>query len=880
MSTGADTIPSLHMRLSIHRRTVAYLEEQRAHFGALAPIHIRHQLDEARQQIALVKADLRALGVAADEQPGDLESDWPSGAAMLHSLNGSALRAYLRTLVDRLSYLSLDGLAEWRGPALPLAQVYIERTLTPLTAGMPAASLAALLADRHARLLVEAEPGGGKTVALRRLALACATLALGNEREPPFFPRLLDPPLVPLLLEAHELIRSQQHNQSSTGQIGLWEMIEANLRCDGLASALPALEHALRVGDCLVLIDGLDDVVDNERGRVLITMLVRFVARYPDSRYVLTCRHLAALPVSSLFGFSSYSLPPFDDTGIDKLIAAYYPLITPLMALGFDEPDAQIAKLRSQVQANDRLHTLATNPLGAVLCLLTNAEGHTLPVARGLVFGRMVDLLLDGWERFRREGGAATLAQVLEVPALAGREARLALLQPLALAFQMRPDLSGDTPATLRSAEVEPWLRESLIRLGVESRRAVEQVIPRLLAWCCRQGLLVSDSTGSEYAMPWRGLREYLAARALVSQQDFPGKAYALAGESRWRDTLLLAVRDLSQGAGSHTARELLRLLLETPSGDTQRIVSDPLLAAECLLEFSTLSGPERYMLGDAQDRLQEMLQMVAAPASERVRAGLLLGQLGDPRFAQLLPPLVRVPAGLTLFGGRDGYEDEGPQQWVDVPAFAIGVYPVTNREYARFLAESPAQAVPKYWYNQAYNNPSQPVVGLLWHDAVAYCRWLTSKLHSAGFLPTSMEARLPLEVEWEKAASWDARRQVKRIYPWGDSWLPGAANTTEGRGTWVTAPVGAFPAGISAYGAHDMIGNVWEWTASEYASYPGALAPFHEGGSYTLRGSSCASLPTHARCTYRSRLPADYWRYHLGFRIVLGRPLAALGAV
>ncbi len=60
-----------------------------------------------------------------------------------------------------------------------------------------------------------------------------------------------------------------------------------------------------------------------------------------------------------------------------------------------------------------------------------------------------------------------------------------------------------------------------------------------------------------------------------------------------------------------------------------------------------------------------------------------------------------------------------------------------------------------------------------------------------------------------------------------------------------------------------------------EYASYPGAAQPFHESGRYTLRGPSCASNATHARCTYRSRLPPDAWRYHLGFRIVVGQPIA-----
>ena len=95
-----------------------------------------------------------------------------------------------------------------------------------------------------------------------------------------------------------------------------------------------------------------------------------------------------------------------------------------------------------------------------------------------------------------------------------------------------------------------------------------------------------------------------------------------------------------------------------------------------------------------------------------------------------------------------------------------------------------------------------------------------------------------------------------------------------ERREAWFTTPVGCYPDGTSAYGVYDMVGNVWEWTAGEYASYPDAATPFYEPGSYTLRGSSCVSLPSNTRCTYRSRLPAWHWRYHLGFRVVLARPL------
>jgi formylglycine-generating enzyme required for sulfatase activity len=234
---------------------------------------------------------------------------------------------------------------------------------------------------------------------------------------------------------------------------------------------------------------------------------------------------------------------------------------------------------------------------------------------------------------------------------------------------------------------------------------------------------------------------------------------------------------------------------------------------------------------------------------------------------------MIQIPAGPFVMGKKDGYDDERPEQHVLVAAFAIGIYPVTCKEYAAFLDDT-AHQLPRYWHDTRFNNMSYPVVGVTWHDAVAYCAWLNARLGQAGLRAPDLVVRLPLETEWEKAASWDPRSQTKRLYPWGNEWNDARANTAAGRGDWMTTPVGCYPEGVSAYGLHDCIGNVWEWTASVYRSYPGAAAPFEEPGSYTLRGSSCVSLPTHTRCTFRSRLVASYWRYHLGFRIVIAHPL------
>jgi formylglycine-generating enzyme required for sulfatase activity len=235
-------------------------------------------------------------------------------------------------------------------------------------------------------------------------------------------------------------------------------------------------------------------------------------------------------------------------------------------------------------------------------------------------------------------------------------------------------------------------------------------------------------------------------------------------------------------------------------------------------------------------------------------------------------PRLVIIPGGPARIGCADGFADEGPPHWVDVPPFAIGIAPVTNYDYAAFLAARHLPA-PPYWYDPRLSQPAQPIVGVTWRDAVAYCAWLTLRLRAAGQLALDCLVRLPTEIEWEKAASWDPVHQVQRRYPWGDTWDATRA-VTAASDTAFPLPIGEHPRSASAYGVQHMLGNVWEWTASRYVSYPRSAAPFAEPQHYVLRGGSCALRPTHLRCSFRCRLPPHAWRYHLGFRIVVAEPL------
>ncbi|MBV8305051.1 MAG: ergothioneine biosynthesis protein EgtB [Acidimicrobiia bacterium] len=256
------------------------------------------------------------------------------------------------------------------------------------------------------------------------------------------------------------------------------------------------------------------------------------------------------------------------------------------------------------------------------------------------------------------------------------------------------------------------------------------------------------------------------------------------------------------------------------------------------------------------------------------------------------LPSEVRVDGGPFVMGTDLepwAYDNERPAHTVDVDAFYIDTTPVTNGVYAQFIAdggyserawwtdagwawvEEASLEHPEFWLPDGAGGwartrfgrveavpPDEPVQHVCWYEADAYARW-------AG-------KRLPTEAEWEKAASWTADG-VKRRFPWGDE-EPTAvqANLSTG-GRFSPAPAGSFAAGASPWGCRQMIGDVWEWTSSDFAAYPGFRAfPYREysevffGADYkVLRGGSWATHPTAIRTTFRN------WDYPIRRQIFSG---------
>lgn len=271
-------------------------------------------------------------------------------------------------------------------------------------------------------------------------------------------------------------------------------------------------------------------------------------------------------------------------------------------------------------------------------------------------------------------------------------------------------------------------------------------------------------------------------------------------------------------------------------------------------------------------ETMLQALNLRAGPALLDAGTALPPGRPGVAGTSVLVPggPFV---LGVDAVTEPHSLDNERNAHVVDVPSFRIGTVPVTNGEWAGFIAdggyrdrhwwsergwqhrEQAGLDAPRFWsgdgtrtrFGHVEQLPAdEPVQHVTFFEAEAYAAW-------AG-------ARLPTEEEWEKACAWDPVAGSRRRFPWGST-EPTAALVNLGGDALRPAPVGAYPAGASAYGAEQMLGDVWEWTTSDIRPWPGFTPMLYEqytepffGGDYkVLRGGSWAVSADILRPSFRN---------------------------
>jgi formylglycine-generating enzyme required for sulfatase activity len=848
------------------------------------------------------------------------------------------LERYLRNLRRLCNALPLTALSEEEGPhrraEVTLNRVYIALNTTSLLPSEEEAAAASMdqdraevrlraqervplsalsAADREERLVILGDPGSGKSTFVNYLAYLLAGARLGGDSPPEGWThgdllplRVILRELVAHLPDAEELrtLSTEQREARLSGAV--WTYLRHELAATYRAEeAFTLVEEEVDRCRSLVIFDGLDEVAPGQRGtaREAVQAFSRLCA---GNRVLVTCRVLSYQGNARLPVFADETLAPFTEEQIDGFVGRWYQALADLGTLTPREADRRAEDLRAAVQ---RMEELARIPL----LLTTMAVVHTaqvgLPRERARLYQRCVEVLLRRWHQ-HKAGQVSLLSQL----GVAESELLAALWEVAYQAHEHGGAQAGDLPRS----EV---LRILAARLGGsygDAQTFLEYVD-------ARSGLLVGKGgTGAVepvYAFPHRTFQEYLAGCYLaLGGRNYGRRLRGLldAGD-RWALAARLGAEHLLYNVGVVTevldaAYTLCPVAEPRAEEEWRGVLWAGAYAAEVgrrRVEEDEEPDGGIVFLERLVPRLVRILGEGHLGSLERTEAGNVLAQLGDPRFrgdAWHLPdePLlgfVEVPEGRFTMGCSKeryarAYDDESPEHTVVLPSYYVGRYPVTHAQYLSFVQatghrQPTAEIDSERPYEWHEGTPPRhllhhPVVLVTWHDAVAYCRWLTGELRAWEGTPDPLksllcdqgwEVRLPSEAQWEKAA----RGTDGRLYPWGDDPDPDRANYGD-TGIGTTSGVGCFPRGASPYGCEDMSGNAWEWTRSLWGksySEPEFKYPYDptdgredlQAGNdvyRVVRGGSFLYSDDRVRCASRYRLNSFRRNWYFGLRVVV----------
>lgn len=815
------------------------------------------------------------------------------------------------------------------GNRLTLSQVYINLNTTdfvdengklvipsrrdaPQRSGDPEKELqpytALQAATQHAALVILGDPGSGKSSFLNHLMFLLAAKHLQPEYElPSDWPHGA---LLPVRVLLRELAVSLENkgaknflNQSSESRRRELSRIVHEHIAEHLVEYLakeeapdyaPALPEAIAAGKCLLVFDGLDEAPTPLRPLVRFAV-EEFCAAFPNNRSLVTCRVRSYEGKACLADFKTVTLAPFDDAQLEGFISHWYDALP--QKFNAEQAEAKKADLQTAVARLPQ--DLVRNPL----LLTTLANMHTnsleLPRQRIKLYKNASALLLQRWQRHK--AGGASLLEALGLQS--EREIYRALWE---LGYFAQKAERGQATADIPQAEAVNILTKHFAALDEPLKAAaafldfVDQTA----------GVLIGKggAAGNVYSFPHRTFQEYFAGCHLAKgSRDFKRALRGLLEEGDyWRLTAQLGLEeflynDTNDGAAMDVAYSLCPLREPVDEKDWRGALwaghfAQEIGASRIAQDDLPEGGPE--FLERVRRRLIVIIEKNLLPPLEHADAGFVLGRLGDPREGVCaLPPVwVELKGGKFTMGSKDkdAGDDEKPPHEVEVSPFKISKYPITNAQFAAFMdaggyheqkwwseegwkkRQEYNWEEPRLWENDDFNLPNQPVVGVSWFEAGAFCNWLGAEGLGQRAEGKKLMVRLPTEAEWEFAA----RGKEGRKFPWGkEDPTPKRANF----GKLINRPtaVGSYAQGATPEGIFDLAGNVWEWCLDFYnENYYAACKKkgvvknpicAQESWGRVLRGGAYYSDAVGLRGSLRDRHYPDYGLDYLGFRVSAG---------
>jgi hypothetical protein len=534
-----------------------------------------------------------------------------------------------------------------------------------------------------------------------------------------------------------------ENGQKATAK-HLWDFILTELEACSLRDYAPYLrKHLIEVGG-LMMFDGLDEVPEANRLREQIKNVVEsFSSNYPKCRVLVTSRTYSYQKQDwQLSGFVTAILRPFTSDQIVQFIERWYSHshIANIRSINEENLYGQAELLKHAVLSNQRLLDLAERPLLLTLISSLHAwRGGLLPEKREELFNEAVDLLLNWWETpkiVRNLNGEIinpqpSLTEWLNIDKKKVRN----LLNYLAFkAHSAQPNLVGTADI------VEGDLIPSLLKLSNNPDVKLSRLVEYLSE---RAGLLLSRGEGI-YTFPHRTFQEYLAA-CYLTDHGYPEQVAKLAKREpdRWREVCLLAGAKATRG-GAFALWPLLDELCEEKEGKLSLHADlwGGLLAGQVLLEnkdLKDLSKSNQEKVNKVRDWQVKIISNDILPVIERVAAGNVLADLGDPRFREDLYYLpdddwlgfVKIPSGKFWMGSDPKIDEfakkeEQPNFQLYLPLFYIAKYPVILAQWAKFVEEEgyhPRNS------NSLRGKENHPVVWVTWYEALKFCDWLNESL-------------------------------------------------------------------------------------------------------------------------------------------------------
>ncbi len=714
----------------------------------------------------------------------------------------------------------------------------------------------------HARVVVLGDPGSGKSTLLKHLALSLAA-----EKGAP----------LPILVPLNAYARTLQNGTDINLQAFFASFFAGYTKA--LAGLQPLFDEALKNGQAVILMDGLDEVQANRAHLVHKVEAFTDEAVAKGNKVVVTSRIVGYkdAPLTAKH-WSLYTLLDFDPQAIASF-AQKWCLAFEIGTHG-DTPEARAAAVKEQqdlleaIEGKDSLQRLASNPLLLTILALIKRQNVKLPNSRVKLYDIYLETLIEAWNKARsldkqQVGPETSYSQILEP------------LAALALWLREQNPTAGVVSEQALLAELARFYREEDGRNPGEAKDLAREFLKSTQ----RYSNLLVERGARQYGFLHLTFEEMLAAYGLYQQgqldlQASLGMIRAHLTDPGWRETILLAVGVWGLANNQRrVAGKVVQEILTMPCPG-EHAGQNVLLAGACLEDVGE-EGVDRATVELVQAELLRLSRDRALPPAAQRDAGFSLARTGW--MPEDLDTFISIPAGPFLYG------DEKRKVILEIP-FSIGKYPIANLQYQRFmdaggyenrafwseegwawrtgtydskaeedyekrqLERRPAEKrhEPFYWHDRRWNNPLAPVVGVSWFEAEAYCNWLTKAL--------SKPIRLPTEEEWERAA----RGTDGREYPWGNDF---DLNKLNGYEFWQaekkssnrsTTIVGQFPEGNSQEGLCDASGNVWEWTNSWYGKT-----------NRVLRGGAFYVTRDGVRCAYRyGYAPGDFDDFVV-FRVV-----------